>query len=151
VDPITVVPYMTKMAVAGAIVSSLALLALAYFRKEDRGYVSETTSTSPVMGGAETLKGNYVMAMVPVLPLALIFVGAQPAFKAWGMNVPASMLIGTMIALLVSRKSSTDVTKAFFEGMGKAYGDVMGIIIAAGVFTASMILALITAYILASM
>ncbi|MDF2631321.1 MAG: C4-dicarboxylate transporter, partial [Symbiobacteriaceae bacterium] len=32
----------------------------------------------------------------------------------------------------------TDITKAFFQGMGDAYGSTLGIIISAGVFTAGL-------------
>jgi DcuC family C4-dicarboxylate transporter len=43
-----------------------------------------------------------------------------------------------LIGLLATRKSPTQVSKAFFEGMGNAYGSILGIIIAAGVFVGGM-------------
>jgi DcuC family C4-dicarboxylate transporter len=48
------------------------------------------------------------------------------------------MLIGTLIGIAATRTSPTQVTKAFFEGMGTAYCNIMGIIIAAGVFVGGM-------------
>jgi DcuC family C4-dicarboxylate transporter len=54
------------------------------------------------------------------------------------MGVPHAMLIGALIGIAVTRRSPTDITKAFFDGMGSAYAQVLGIIIAAGTFVGGM-------------
>lgn len=114
------------------LIGAITLTIIAYLRKEDRGYQSE------ILAQAGEFKVNFLMAMVPIFPLALLIIGTLPPLKDFGFTVPACMVIGAMVAILVSRTKPEDVTKSFFEGMGKAYADVMGIIIAAGVFAAGL-------------
>lgn len=118
------------------IVAALMLTAWAFVKKEDRGHLIETEVQ------AESLKVNLFKALVPVLPLVLLLLGSLERFKAWNMQVSTAMLIGAIVALLLGlitdRVDPTEVTKSFFDGMGKAYADIMGIIIAAGVFTAGL-------------
>jgi DcuC family C4-dicarboxylate transporter len=51
------------------------------------------------------------------------------------MGVPQAMVIGAIIALAVTRKNPVALTKSFFDGMGSAYAQIMGIIISAGVLS----------------
>jgi anaerobic C4-dicarboxylate transporter-like protein len=80
---------------------------------------------------------NVLYALAPFVPLTLLVVGNAwvPALK---MGVPQAMIIGAVFALAVTRVSPAKMTNEFFNGMGKAYGDVIGIIIAAGVFAAGL-------------
>jgi len=80
---------------------------------------------------------NVLYALAPFVPLTLLVVGNAwvPALK---MGVPQAMIIGALFALAVTRVSPAKMTDEFFGGMGKAYGDVIGIIIAAGVFAAGL-------------
>ncbi len=48
------------------------------------------------------------------------------------------MLIGAIYALIITLTNPAQITKEFFKGMGNAYGDVLGIIIAAAVFAAGL-------------
>ena len=48
------------------------------------------------------------------------------------------MLIGSIYALFITLTNPAQITKEFFKGMGNAYGDVLGIIIAAAVFAAGL-------------
>ena len=48
------------------------------------------------------------------------------------------MLIGAIYAIAVTRTSPAEVTKKFFDGMGRGYASIIGIIIAAGVFAAGL-------------
>lgn len=123
---------MTTAAVVAAAIGAVVLTVYAYIRKEASGHDSN------VAVSAEKPKVNVIMALVPVLPLVLLVLGNLPQFKNWNMTVVGAMLIGSMVAIIVSKTSPVEVTKQFFDGMGKAYGDVMGIIIAAGVFTAGL-------------
>lgn len=45
---------------------------------------------------------------------------------------------GTIAALVVTRTNPEAASKAFFNGMGKGYGNIIGIIIAAGVFASGL-------------
>lgn len=116
--------------IACGILGAIVLTALTFMRKEASGHQGAATKQ------AEGFKVNLLLAIVPVIPLVLLILGSK--YTNWGMTVPAAMLIGTFVALAISRTSPAEVTKAFFDGMGKAYADIMGIIIAAGVFTAGL-------------
>lgn len=48
------------------------------------------------------------------------------------------MLIGMMYAMLVTRADPQKTISKFFDGMGKGYGSILGIIIAAGVFASGL-------------
>lgn len=80
---------------------------------------------------------NPIKALVPLVPICILVVGNLwvPAIK---MGVAQAMLIGAMCAMAVGRPNPQDFSKQFFAGMGKGYADVMGIIIAAGVFAAGL-------------
>ena len=100
----------------------------------------------PVKTGTETVqetqasnlpeKVNIFYAIAPLIPVAiLLYVSLYTAMK---MSVATAMLIGTAYALVITRSNPAEVTKKFFEGMGKGYGSILGIIIAAGVFAAGL-------------
>lgn len=100
----------------------------------------------PVKTGTETVqetqasnlpeKVNIFYAIAPLIPVAiLLYVSLYTTMK---MSVATAMLIGTTYALVITRSNPAEVTKKFFEGMGKGYGSILGIIIAAGVFAAGL-------------
>lgn len=80
---------------------------------------------------------NVLMALAPVLPIIILFLGATvlPILK---MSIAEAMIYGVIFTFLVSRADPQQVTKEFFTGMGKGYANIMGIIIAAGVFAAGL-------------
>lgn len=82
-------------------------------------------------------KPNVLYALAPFVPLVILLLGntSVPVLK---MGVPQAMIIGAIYALAVTRLSPVKMTNEFFNGMGKGYADVIGIIIAAGVFAAGM-------------
>lgn len=81
-------------------------------------------------------KVNLFYAIAPLVPVAiLLYVSLYTTMK---MSVATAMLIGTAYALVITRSNPAEVTKKFFDGMGKGYGNTLGIIIAAGVFAAGL-------------
>ena len=80
---------------------------------------------------------NVLMAIAPILPVVLLVLGATivPAMK---MSVAAAMVLGAIYAVLVTRSNPETVCREFFTGMGKGYGNILGIIIAAGVFAGGL-------------
>lgn len=81
-------------------------------------------------------KVNLFYAIAPLVPVAiLLYVSLYTTMK---MSVATAMLIGTAYALVITRSNPAEVTKKFFDGMGKGYGNILGIIIAAGVFAAGL-------------
>ena len=86
-------------------------------------------------------KGDFtptpLKAIVPFVPIVILLLGNTyiPAIK---MGVAQAMLLGAIAALVIARANPQQLTKEFFNGMGKGYADVLGIIIAAGVFAAGL-------------
>ena len=82
-----------------------------------------------------------IMPLMPLVPITILVVGNVwlPVIK---MGVAQAMVLGAVITLLVGfafdRTNPQEFSKQFFNGMGKGYADVMGIIIAAGVFAAGL-------------
>ena len=85
----------------------------------------------------DDFKPSVFKALVMIVPIAILVCGNLwvPAIK---MGVAQAMLIGAICALAVSRCDVQKFSKEFFNGMGKGYANVMGIIIAAGVFAAGL-------------
>lgn len=88
--------------------------------------------TEPDIGKTSILK-----AISPLIPVAILVAGNLwiPEIK---MGVAQAMLIGVIYTLAVTLEDPQEFSKKFFVGMGKGYGDVLGIIIAAGVFAAGL-------------
>ena len=80
---------------------------------------------------------SVLRAIAPILPVALLMLGATvlPAIR---MSVAEAMIYGAIYTLLITRSDPQAVTKEFFTGMGKGYGNIMGIIIAAGCFAGGL-------------
>ena len=80
---------------------------------------------------------NPLWALAPLLPVIILFVIAFwfPNIK---ISVATAMLFGFIYTLIVTRANPTDLIKKFFDGMGRGYGNVLGLIIAAGVFAAGL-------------
>ena len=80
---------------------------------------------------------NPIYALVPIFPVLILFLG-NTIFPSIKMGVAQAMLVGTIICLAVTRASPQEFSKTFFAGLGKGYGEILGIIIAAGVFAAGL-------------
>ena len=80
---------------------------------------------------------KVLWAFAPLLPVVILFVVSLtwPELK---MSVATAMLIGMLYTLVVTRSDPADVMKKFFDGMGRGYGNILGLIIAAGVFAAGL-------------
>ena len=82
-------------------------------------------------------KANLLWAFAPLLPVILLFVVAI-GFPQVKVSVATAMLIGVIYTMIVTRVSPADLTKRFFDGMGQGYGNILGLIIAAGVFVEAL-------------
>ena len=80
---------------------------------------------------------NLAYAVTPVIPIAILVVCAV-WFPQLKISVATAMLIGTIYAFAVTRTNPETAVKRFFDGMGKGYATILGIIIAAGVFAAGL-------------
>ncbi|WP_071461389.1 C4-dicarboxylate transporter DcuC [Bacillus massilinigeriensis] len=117
--------------VLSVVIIAISLTVVAKLLKETKGfeYLPE--------GKQEESKLNFLYALMPVIPLVILVLGSTILPKIM-MSVPAAMLIGVILTLVVTRCNPSEVTKSFFDGMGKAYGDIMGIIVSAAVFVGGM-------------
>lgn len=125
------------------IIGAASLTFVAIFRKENKDYVLSAEEGGESANEAASFRVNPLLAILPLLPIVLLIVFSMPSAQAalpWAKSfqVPHSMLLGAFLCLLFTRTSPTQATKDFFNGMGKGYGDVIGIIIAAGVFVGGM-------------
>ena len=72
------------------------------------------------------------------MPLILLVLGSSQFKVLPAVDVPTAMIAGTLLGLIVTMSNPEEVAKKFFDGMGSAYGSVIGLIIAAAVFTQGM-------------
>ena len=134
IDVMTVIAGHTFAAVLCGLIGGIVLMIVARVRKEHTGYVAAQASAS----GQENFKIHYIMAVVPVVPLLLLVLGSKQVKVLPYVSVPEAMIYGAVLGLIVCRSNPRHVTTQFFNGMGEAYGNVIGIIIAAAVFTEGM-------------
>lgn len=123
--------------VVAAVIGAVSITVVAYVLKEHKGY--EGGAGAAGVDSTGKFKANPLFAFIPILPVVILVLGAMgvsPVLQKVG--VPHAMLIGTLVGVAVTRTNPTQVTKAFFDGMGNAYGNIFGIIIAAGVFVGGM-------------
>ena len=118
--------------VAGVVVAAVVLTVLSIVLKENKGYAPE--------GGAavEDMTINPLYSLMPLVPVIILLLGSTGVVPALKMGVPHAMVIGAIISLAVTRKNPVELTKNFFNGMGDAYANIIGIIISVGVFVAGL-------------
>lgn len=92
---------------------------------------------------AQPQKINVLYALMPLVPLVILVIGGtslnQVSFLKWTkMGVAEAMLLGAILTIAVTLTNPQKITKEFFKGMGSAYAEIIGIIIAAGVFVAGL-------------
>ena len=119
------------LSIASIVLMTVMCLVYGDFKKEGFGeFKTEGESQLPE-------NPNILFALAPLVPVVLLVV-----FSLWvpgvKISVATAMLIGMIYALVVTRSDPQTVTKKFFDGMGKGYANIMGIIIAAGVFAAGL-------------
>ncbi len=95
-------------------------------------------------GGSAALAIHPLKAVVPVVPLVLLFADSRlgslsPLRAVEGpAKILAAMLIGMVLAGLASPRSAGQLGTAFFEGAGYAYTHVISLIVAASTFAESI-------------
>ena len=132
----------TASVVAIIVVAILLFIEAKLFR-QDRDWTPEkagvdlSQTTQKQYASLEQVK--LVRACIPVVPLALLLLtvpqlGLTTRWLPKGLTVLEAMVIGTIVGMVVTWTNPTQITRTFFDGMGRAYSLVLGIIIAAGVF-----------------
>lgn len=127
-----VIAFHFKANIASLITAAVLITLIAYYKKEHEGYKAEGLEVE------KSFNVNLLYALMPIFPIIILILGATKVVPAFKMDVPQAMIIGSLAALLVTRKNPVKLSNAFFDGMGKAYGEILGIIIAAGVFVSGL-------------
>jgi len=118
--------------VFGMLIAAATLTVLAIVLKENKGHEPETAQIS------DDFNVKLIYAAMPLLPVIILLLGSTKVVPALAMGVPNAMLIGAIVSLLITRSNPTELTKSFFDGMGNAYANIIGIIISVGVFVAGL-------------
>ena len=107
------------------------------FRKG--GFGNEKLADKEAAAGAAELPANpnALWALAPLLPVIMLFV-ISLCFPSVKMSVATAMLFGMIYAIIVTQTNPTVIIQKFFDGMGRGYGNILGLIIAAGVFAAGL-------------
>lgn len=116
-------------------------------QRENFAGADGASSAASVAGSnldAQPQKINVLYALMPLVPLVILIIGGTSklntiSFLKWTkMGVAEAMLLGAIVTIVITLSNPQKITKEFFKGMGSAYADIMGIIIAAGVFVAGL-------------
>ena len=127
-----VIAFHYKANLASLVIAAITMTVIAYMTHENKDHFAEGLELE------ENFKVNYLYALMPIIPIAILLLGATKIVPIFKMGVAQAMIIGCILALAVTRTNPAELTKSFFDGMGKAYADIIGIIISAGVFVAGM-------------
>ncbi len=132
VEVLEVIAVHSTASITAGIIGAIVLTVVGIVRKELKGHEFELEQE-------DDFKVNIINALVVVVPLALLVLGATEVIAPLAeLSIPGAMLIGAILGMAVTKTNPFEVTKAFFDGMGNAYSSVMGIIIAAAVFVAGL-------------
>lgn len=132
VSVMDVIAFHYKANLASLVIAAITITVIAYMTHENKDHFAEGLELE------ENFKVNYLYALMPIIPIAILLLGATKIVPMFKMGVAQAMIIGCVLALAVTRTNPAELTKSFFDGMGKAYADIIGIIISAGVFVAGM-------------
>lgn len=127
-----VAPYVVGLVLVTVVVNAC----VAIFWYKDHKPSAEETAAFRIQDRAE-FKVSLPRAVAPLVPLVVLMVSAV-FFPDAGIDVVVAMLIGIFVIALITMASPGDISKAFFKGMGGGYAQVIGLIVAAGVFTAGL-------------
>ncbi len=119
----------------GVVLLTIVCLVYGDFRKG--GFAEKPAAETETKAPELPSRPSILCAVAPLVPVALLI-----AFSLWvpgvRISVATAMLVGTVYALAVTRSNPAEVSKRFFDGMGRGYANILGIIIAAGVFAAGL-------------
>lgn len=116
----------------------VGVLIVCFVLGDHKGDATAKVDESKLQKNDDEFKPSVIKALIPLVPIMILVSGNMQWVPALKMGVAQAMLIGAILAFVVGRVNPEKFTKEFFNGMGKGYADVMGIIISAGVFAAGL-------------
>lgn len=140
-DMMTVIINETPASIIASLACVAVMTAYAVIRREgatEERRVAYMASLGEDKKQMESFHVNPLRAIVPLVPLLLLIVSSKQVGLIPEVSVPLSMLIGVALGFLVTLTDLQEVCRKFFQGMGNAYADVIGLIVCASVFTAGM-------------
>ena len=140
-DMMTVIIYETPASIIASLVCAAVLTAYAVVFKEganEERRIAYEKEMADKMSAGENFNVNYLKALVPVIPLVLLILSSKQVGILPEMSVALSMVLGVVIAMVITWSNAQKVCVQFFDGMGSAYGNVIGLIICATVFTSGL-------------
>lgn len=138
VDVMTVIATELPAVLTAALVVAVVLTGIAFIRKEHKSIEVELLDTIGDANAGETNQVSYLKAIIPLVPLVVLILSSKQVGILPPVSIPLAMIVGAILGFLVTFKNPQDLTKQFFSGMGEAYGSIIGIIVAAAVFTSGM-------------
>ena len=140
-DMMTVIINETPASIIASLACVAVMTAYAVIRREgatEERRVAYMASLGEDKKQMESFHVNPLRAIVPLVPLLLLIASSKQVGLLPEVSVPLSMLIGVALGFLVTPTDIQEVCRKFFQGMGNAYADVIGLIVCASVFTAGM-------------
>lgn len=126
-------PYTVALVLVYVAINSL----LAVFKYADHKPTPEELANYEHDDQAPLIHVNFFKAIAPLIPLAILIVTTLFFPKA-GVDVTAAMIIGVVLVGIITLFNPGELTKVFFKGIGAGYVSIIGLIVAAGVFTAGL-------------
>lgn len=133
-SPLEIVSVHKSATLISILIAAITLGIIAVYLKENKGYTSDDKDFVI----EKDFKVNYLFALVNIVPLAILILGFTGIVPALKMGVAQAMLIGIFLGVIVTRTNPANASKDFFNGMGGAYANIMGIIITATVFVSGL-------------
>lgn len=135
VDSMQVIGSYTLPVLAFLLAVLVIMVVQTKLRKEGVGTTLVAAAEDNVQGA---FKVSLIKAVIPVVPLVMLVLATPQVGILPPVTIPQAMIMGAILGFAVHRRSPGELTKEFFNGLGNAYGNIIGIIIAAGVFTYGM-------------
>ena len=81
----------------------------------------------------DDFKVDPLKAICPLIPIVLILIGVTGLLP--DLPIPVWMTVGAIIAMVIDHKNTNTSIKKFFGGAGNAFGNIITLLGAAGLFT----------------
>ena len=143
VDVMTVITRIIPSSFLGLAAATVVLTLISYFLKEGVDFKKVQCTDNE---NGEQFRVNYLYAAIPVIPLVILVLGSKQVGLIPFIDVPQSMLFGSVLGIAVTRINVAEAIKKFFKGTGDGYCEVIGLMCAAAVFCAGMKVIGLTGY-----
>lgn len=130
-----VVSSFTVVAVVALVVSVVLLTAIDILMAK-KGGQQERSAGSTAAAEGETVKINYIKAVIPATPIIFLLLGNAGVLP--NLDITVWMLACSALGLVMDIRHVQDGVKQFFTGVGNSYRDIITLMAAAAVFTFGM-------------